>query len=175
MAQARLAPSSRVGALCQQVLRWAGPLTSSPSLMLPALRVVLEALLMSDEANPQNERRVYSRCLEVIVAPDDAESLSLLAEVAFREQRYADGCRHCARSWRAGGTLMPNLLAAWQAGSAHWAGTTPPPVPEGSCDNAPPGAPPHRDNPFSKRVALLGTTLFYPRNDKIIDIGLQPK
>jgi hypothetical protein len=126
MAQARLAPSSRVGALCQQVLSWAGPLTSSPSLMLPALRVVLEALLMSDEANPQNERRVYSRCLEVIVAPDDAESLGLLAEVAFREQRYADGCRHCARSWRAGGTLMPNLLAAWQAGSAHWAGTTPP-------------------------------------------------
>jgi len=26
-----------------------------------------------------------------------------------------------------------------------------------------------------KRVALLSTTLFYPRSDKIIDIGLQPK
>lgn len=125
MAQARLTPASRVGGLCQKVLIWAGPLTSSPSLMLPALRVVLEALLISDEANPQNERRVYSRCLEVIVAPDDAESLGLLAEVAFREQRFADGCRHCALSWRAGGALTQSLLNAWQAGSAHWAGITP--------------------------------------------------
>jgi hypothetical protein len=125
MAQARLGPASRADALCRQVLSWAGPLTSSPSLMLPALRVVLVALLMSDEANSTNDRRVYSRCLEVIVAPDDAESLSLLAEVAFREQRFADGCRHCARSWRAGGVLTQSLLNAWQAGSAHWAGITP--------------------------------------------------
>lgn len=125
MAQAQLAPTSGVHALCRQVLSWAAPLTSSPSLMLPALRVVLVALLTSDEANSSNDRRVYSRCLEVIVAPDDAESLGLLAEVAFREQRFADGCRHCARSWRAGGILTPILLDAWQAGSAHWAGTAP--------------------------------------------------
>lgn len=126
MAQARHVPASGVAALCRQVLSWAGPLTSSPSLMLPALRVVLEALLTSDEANATNDRRVYARCLEVIVAPDDAESLNLLADVAFREQRFADGCRHCARSWRAGGALTQPLLNAWQAGSAHWAGTTPP-------------------------------------------------
>lgn len=125
MAQAQLAPTSGVHALCRQVLSWAAPLTSSPSLMLPALRVVLVALLTSDEANSSNDRRVYSRCLEVIVPPDDAESLGLLAEVAFREQRFADGCRHCARSWRAGGILTPVLLDAWQAGSAHWAGTAP--------------------------------------------------
>lgn len=125
MAQARLAPPSQVASLCSQVLSWAAPLTSSPSLMLPALRVVIAALLMSDEPKDAKERHVYARCLDVIVAPDDAESLSLLAEVAFRERQFADGCRLCARAWRAGGSLPPALLDAWQSGSAHWAGITP--------------------------------------------------
>lgn len=117
-AQLKLVPSVRADAIRQQVLAWAAPLTSSPSLMLPALRVVLTALLASGESN---ELRVYARCLDLVVDDDDVESLALLAEVAFREQRFIDGCRYCARVWRSSKTLPIALIYDWQHGLDHWA------------------------------------------------------
>lgn len=118
LAHAQLIPATRASALYQQALAWARPLTSSPSLMLPALRVVLAALLATDESN---DRRVYSRCLDVMVADDDVESLCLLAEVAFRDGRDIDGCRYGERAWRAGSAVSEAMLDAWQHGLDNWA------------------------------------------------------
>lgn len=117
IAQARIVPPDQAAVHYRQAIARATPLAAVPSLALEALRVMLVALLALDETN---DRRVYARCLEVMTASDDADSLFLLAESAFRDARHAAGCLYCEQAWRAGGAIPAVLLSQWQRAHASW-------------------------------------------------------
>lgn len=117
IAQARIVPPDQAAVHYRQAIARATPLAAVPSLALEALRVMLVALLALDETN---DRRVYARCLEVMTASDDVDSLFLLAESAFRDARHAAGCLYCEKAWRAGGAIPAVLLSQWQRAHASW-------------------------------------------------------
>jgi hypothetical protein len=101
-----------------RALDLARPLTAVPSLAVPALNCALKALLAMRE---DKERRVYARCLQIIM-PADSESLGLLAENAYRDGMSADACRYFEQAMRDQHAELPNgMFNLWQQASSRWA------------------------------------------------------
>lgn len=118
LALAQRADASTADASYRQAAELAVPLTSVPSLAMDASRVVLASLLALGDTR---DHGVYARCLAVLAGPEDVESLWLLAQSAFREGRYAEGCRHCEQAWRVSGAASPAMVEHWQQAQVQWA------------------------------------------------------
>jgi len=100
-----------------RALELARPLTAVPSVAVPALQCALKALLAMRE---NKERRVYARCLQMMM-PTDGLSLALLAESAYQDDMPADACRYLEQAIRAPGTRLPDPMQdLWQEASLRW-------------------------------------------------------
>lgn len=101
-----------------RALELARPLTAVPSLAVPALQCALKALLAMQE---NKERRVYARCLQILM-PTDGQSLALLAESAYQDDMPADACRYLEQAIRAQGARLPDpMYNLWHDASSRWA------------------------------------------------------
>lgn len=101
----------------QQATDIARPLTAVPSVAIPALHVVLRALLALGE---DDERRVFVACLQLIAAHDDGESALVLARNAARDHAYELACGYFVRAWRTLGGLRERALLQWRECHVAW-------------------------------------------------------
>jgi hypothetical protein len=99
-------------------LELARPLTVMPSVALDALKCAIKAsLALGDD----NERRVYARCLRMMMDPKDGESLGLLAHSAHRDGDAVRTCQDLELAWQERDKAMPEaLLDLWQLASREW-------------------------------------------------------
>jgi hypothetical protein len=88
-----------------------------PSLAAPALRCALTAVLAMGE---DKERRVYATCLSII-SPEDTESLCLLAQSSYRDDKFDEACRYLEMAWlKRDKALGKEWLDLWQAALRRW-------------------------------------------------------
>jgi tetratricopeptide (TPR) repeat protein len=100
-----------------RALEWARPLTAVPSVAQPALGCALKALLAMNE---DKERRVYARCLSIL-EPEDAQSLGLLAESAYRDGHFVEACQYFEKGWLSRPDVWPHAwLDPWRHAHAQW-------------------------------------------------------
>jgi tetratricopeptide (TPR) repeat protein len=100
-----------------RALELARPLTSVPSLAVSALGCALRALLATGD---DKERRVYAKCLDVI-APEDRESLCLLAKSNYRDGKFADACGYLEAAWLKRDKVWPEECAdLWRDALQRW-------------------------------------------------------
>lgn len=111
-------PADRAQAQAQAA-ELARPLTAVPSVAVPALHCVLEALLALGD---DQQRRVYVSCLNLIAATDDGDSALLLARNAARDRDVALACSQFVRAWRHRGNLPATALLQWRECHAAWVG-----------------------------------------------------
>ncbi|TCI06000.1 hypothetical protein EZM97_36425 [Dyella soli] len=95
----------------------AKPLTAVPSVAIPALHCVLEALLAIGD---DHERRVFVQCLALIAPIDDGDSALVLARQAARDREVAKACGYFVRAWRSRGKLPSTALQAWRDCHRDW-------------------------------------------------------